>query len=269
MKKRMLLLLALPALLGPGCTSEDDASEVTLFVTSSQLTAGGGETIYFDIQAHTQHETIVRFEITSFDPSSGTRELFTAKPGTQSYVYRYLYQTPNVAVDSTRIELTFRATDNCNFVQEQHINLTVRNNTSLLPEKSGITLWSPRSGKPDGFSLTTVQPLLCATAAPEEIDIYLYESPDDDPQTLPREWRTQTDVRFAKANSFDYAAATKSSLSAYYAGSQRQNYVRNLTDRDIILVGRGDEAWGAILIVKIFDEEGSADDNYLFNLKML
>lgn len=263
----MLPLLA--SLLLGGCNSEDDASEVTLFVTPSALTAGGGEMIYFDIRAQTRHEHIARFEIDSFD-ADGTRELFRAEPGTQSYSYRYFYQTPNVAIDSTRIELTFRATDNLGNIQVQQTALIVRNNTSPLPEKSGITLWSPLSGKPDGFSLASVQPILCATAAPDEIDIYLHADPDADPSdALPREWRTRTDVRFAKANNFDYAAATKTALSALYTNSIRSNYVRGLAVDDVVLVGRPDQVWGVIKIVGIFDEEGTANDRYLINLKTI
>lgn len=251
------------------CTSEDDASEVTLFVTPSALAAGGGETIRFEIQARTRNERIERFEIGSFD-AGGARELFRTEPGTPSYLDTYYYRAPDVEKDSTRIELTFRATDNAGYVQEQHHNLTIRNNTSLLSEKAGITLWSPRSGKPDGFSLATAQPLLCATADNGQIDIYLYAAPDDTaPDVLTRDWRTRTDVRFARANNFDYAAATRSSLSAVYANSIRNNYVRDLEIDDVILVGREAEVWGAIKIAGIFDEAGAANDRYLINIKTI
>lgn len=268
MKKHILPLIA--TLLLGACTTEDDASEVILFVSPSSLTAGGGETIRFEIEARTRNERIARFEIGSFD-AGGAKELFSAEPGMQSYEYTFFYQAPYFLADSTRIELTFRATDNIGQKQELHHNLTVlRSNSSPLPEKAGITLWSPHSGKPDGFSLTTAQPLLCATADDEQIDIYLYADPNTaDPDLLTREWRTRTGVRFARANNFDYAAATETALRAVYANSVRHNYVRDLAIDDVILIGRETEVWGAIKIAGISDEAGAANDRYLFNIKMI
>lgn len=266
--KKTILPVVLAAILAGGCTSEKDASQVLLFVSVSERSVNSGENIYFDIEARTLHETIEQIEINTFDSSNGFRELYTENPGTPTYKKQYTYLAPDITSDSLCVEIRIRATDNLGYEQESRKNITVWSHTALLEEISGITLYSPHSGKPDGFLLTTVQPLLCETSAPEEIDLYLYAASDESPETLPREWRTQNDLLFSKANSFDYASANRSGLKATYQNAVKYNYVKDLETDDLILVGR-EEVWGIIKIVGIFDEDGSVNDRYILNLKKL
>ena len=266
--KKTILLGALAAILTGGCRSEEDASQVLLFVSVSERSVNSGENIYFDIEAWTIHETIEQIEITTFDSTNGFQELYTETPGTPTYKKQYIYLAPDITSDSLNVEIRIRATDNLGYTQESHKKITVWSNTALLEEISGITLYSPHSGKPDGFSLTTVQPLLCGTSAPEEIDFYLYAASDESPETLSREWRTQNELLFSKANSFDYASANRSGLRATYQNAVKYNYVKDLETDDLILVGR-EEVWGVIRIVSIFDEAGSVNDRYILNLKKL
>lgn len=52
-----------------------------------------------------------------------------------------------------------------------------------------------------------------------------------------------------------------------YGNSRCDEFVDALAIDDVILLGRGDHAWGVLKIVAIFDEPGSTADRYLFNLK--
>lgn len=249
--------------------SEDDASDLVLFVAPSAATARSGETIYFDIEARTIHDRIDLLEIGSFDRQHGMQTLAVLEPRSRSYSDRYFYDVPNLTVDLLDIELSFRAVDDRGNVQTQNKVLTAIGDTSLLPEKSGITLYSPYSGKADGLSLRTCQPLLCAVTPEEEIDLYIPLDADADPDVLPRRWMTKTGMRFARANNFDYAAATKAALGAVFANSICANHVEELSIDDVILVGRETEVWGVVKIVGIFDEPGCADDCYLLNVKVI
>lgn len=266
---KKLRILGLALLVGTGCNTENDASDISLFVTPSTLTAECGEKIYFDIEVRTIHEYVADFTVDTFDALHGENRVFTSQPGTPSYSYRFVYTVPSFDSEGRTVQLRFTTHDNLSNSQSRTLEIEIRSGTSLLPEYSGITLYSPQSGKPDGFSLTTMQPVLSATSDPEQLDIYLEADPNLPAQTLPTLWRTRTDVRFSRANNFDYAAATQMSLTAVYRNSVLENYVKDLAIDDIILVGRLDQAWGVIKIVGMFDESGVANDRYLINIKRI
>lgn len=267
LKKLRILGLALLAL--TGCNTENDASDISLFVTPSTLTAECGEKIYFDIEVRTIHDYIADLTIDTFDALHGENRVFTSQPGSATYSYRFVYTVPNFDSEGRTIQMRFTARDNLSNSQSRTLEIEIRNGTTLLPEYSGITLYSPHSGKPDGFSLTTMQPILCATSSPEEIDLYLEADANAPAEDLPTMWRTRTDVRFSRANNYDYAAATQMTLTAVYRSSVLENYVRDLAIDDIILIGRLDQAWGVAKIVGIFDEAGSQNDRYLINIKRI
>ena len=262
--KRFLVVLA--GLLA-GCMSEKDASDVVLFVTPSASTARGGETVYYDIEARTIHDRIERMEIVSFDRTDREQVLFEAAPCTRSYSYRFFYGVPVSGSDELEIELSFRVTDDRDNMRCVRLLLRADPDASLLPERSSITLYSPHSGKVDGLSFATCQPLLCATSAPEEVDLYVAADDRADPEILPRRWRTGSDVLFAKAPGFDYAAASKVALTSVYEHSVKTDFVDDLAVDDIVLAGHGSQVWGAIKIVGIFDEPGSEYDRYLIHVK--
>ncbi len=179
----------------------------------------------------------------------------------------FFYDVPVAGADELEIELSFRATDDRGNMRCVRLLLRADPDASLLPERSSITLYSPHSGKVDGLSFATCQPLLCATSAPEEVDLYVAADGQADPEMLPRRWRTGSDVLFTKASGFDYAAATKVALASVYEHSVKTDFVDDLAVDDIIIAGHGPQVWGAIKIVGVFDEPGSEYDRYLIHVK--
>ena len=282
--KHLLPILALCVFSGV-CTSEKDATELLLFVTASDTSAAAGEIVYFDIEARSLDSRIDTVSVRTYDKENGPLPLFSDRPRTERYTHRLYWSVPATARDSLDVELTFRATDPAGQSRERHIAFLVRGSAAPLRELSGITLYAPASGNPDGFSLTTRQPVRTATAAPGEVDFYLYADPEAPEDALPRQWRTRTDIRFAKVNRFDFAAATDRSLRAVYDASVRTDYVDDLTADDIILIGReaplgadsvaaGDTsaragAWGVVKIMQAYDEPGSSNDRYLLHIKYI
>ncbi len=266
MKRLILYSMGLLALCG-GCTSEDDASKVLLFVTQSATDLTGGEKLYFDIEARTINGYVDRLDIVSFDAVTGERELVSERPGTSAYTMRYVYTAPIVAVDSLPVEVIFTAADDCGYVQRQSRRIRVLNSAEPLVERSGYTLYSPHSGRFDAFSFDDLRPLKRSEADPSAVDLYVCPSPEGGEEVLSRMWRSETGVRFAKVNAFDYAGATRSAVASLYENSRCDEFVDALAIDDVILLGRGDHAWGVLKIVAIFDEPGSTADRYLFNLK--
>lgn len=126
-----------------------------------------------------------------------------------------------------------------------------------LEETSGITLYSMETDEhPNGLCLENLRPLMISLADSASIDIYTHMD-DQDPSTLAREWRTNTDIYFARVNTFDYAGATQKSVTETFASSIGNPRIKDLKNDDIILVGRGNRAIGAIKIIQVFDEQGS------------
>ncbi len=266
MKKIAICLLSL--FVFGSCSADDDASGVVLLVSQSARQAEGGEKIYFDIEVRTIHSCIERLDIASFDASSGQRELLCECPGTDSYSTRYVYAAPILPVDSLNVELTFTASDACGCTRQAHRQLVVRNSAAPLVEKSGYSIYSPDSGRFDGFSLSELRSLKSSESDPAVVDFFVCPSPEES-ETLGREWRSLNGTKFAKVNNFNYAEASRASVVSLYENSRCDDFVGNLAIDDIILLGREKQAGGILKIVAIYDDPGSENDRYLFNLKIV
>lgn len=269
--KRILQAWILPLVLigAAGCTSEEDASEVILLVTPSARQAVGGEKIYFDIETRTINGYVDRLDIDSFDAVTGQQQLLSERPAVQSYTTRYVYAAPVFAVDSVSVELTFTAADDCGYVRRSNLRIAVRNSAAPLVERSAYTLYSPESGKFDGFSLDELRPLRNEETVSGFVDLYVSPSPDSASETMMREWRSLTGVRFAKVNTFDYAGATRASVASLYENTRCDDFVADLAIDDIVLLGRDDRALGLLKIMAVYDEAGCENDRFVFNLKVV
>ncbi|MDE6354587.1 MAG: hypothetical protein K2L56_06005 [Prevotella sp.] len=63
--------------------------------------------------------------------------------------------------------------------------------------------------------------------------------------------KSGSSARFVRNNSFDYAAASATSVQAVFVGSRHDDVVDNLRVNDIILVGHGDRAEGVMRVMNI------------------
>ncbi len=267
MKRITTILLSILAMLTVSGCSEDDADKVILLVDCSDYEPESGQTIYFDINTFTTDGArITNVDIESFDSENSSRFLVSIPADTEEFQYRYEYVVPAFHSNNMGVELTFTSHSSSDGIQTvtRKINVSAER---VLAELTGIDIHSPASGLPDGFSLTTMQPLLTGTSDESEIDIYIPAGQDQN--ELARIFRTMTDVRFSRANNFNYASATAGSVSDAYTSSTVYNYVGNLETGDIILVGRGSEAVGVIKVAGIYDNAGSDEDRISFNIKVV
>lgn len=274
MKRFLVIILA--AFTFASCFNEGDASIIAIYAAPSSNSVSSGEKMYFDVQVTTANQSLTRFEIETFDSMNGSRKIYTATPGTQSFKDRVVYEALAVETDSTFVEFNFKAEDNTG--EQAHITMKIKvygGGGTLLPEISGIVLYSPWSGKEDAFSFTTMQPLHSATNEPENIDLRLI-APNQDAMN-PLNIGTDADITFARANNFDYASATWSGLQSVFMNSVRTNIINNVNVDDIILVGRETlsedtnviQTLGVIRIMNVYDEAGSNSDKVVMNLKTL
>jgi hypothetical protein len=274
MRKYFLYLLFTAILIG-GCASENDATTIAIYAQPSTYITKSGDKIYIDINISTINNILTNVSISTFDSEHGKTDIHNSNPGTKTFKERILWEIPVMSSDTTIVELHINATDDTNSENEfkQKIKV-IGDNKTLLPERSGFTIYSPHSGKSDAFSFVTLQPMLSSSNA-EDCDLIFITS--DSGEYMPLKWGTKTNVIFCKANSFDYASANWTSIQAVFTNSIRSDYVDNLQIDDIILIGREErteerlslKTIGAIKIMGIYDEEGYNNDRIVFNIKTL
>jgi hypothetical protein len=128
-------------------------------------------------------------------------------------------------------------------------------------------MYAANSNNKNGFNINSMQTLYCETTDPLQIDIYDYYDTLIVHSVLSREWRSKTGILFARFNDFNFATATKSGVITAFEYAAKYTSIKNLTNGDIILIGNNDKAVGVIQLTVIYDEEDTANDRYVFNLK--
>lgn len=270
---KQFLIIILAAFTLASCFNEGDASIVAIHVAPSSTSVSSGEKMYFDIHISTVNEYIKTVEIETFDSENGSQNVFSARPETQTFKEKFVYEAIATEADSTFVEFNFRAEDNTG--EQSHIIMKIKimgGGETILPETSGIVLYSPSSGKDDAFSFKTLQPLHSSL---QDADLCLGTTSED--AIRPLSFSTKTDITFTKANNFDYASATWSGLQSVFKNSLRKSTVNNVDIDDIIIVGREKtsadtktiETIGVIRIMAIYDDAGTDSDRIVFNLKTL
>jgi hypothetical protein len=276
MNMRRLSLIFLPLLISAiSCISEDDATVVSIFANPSSYIVGSGDKIYLDLEVSTLNNILTDVTVSTFDSEYGTTEILDTKPETKKFKDRIVWEIPSMTNDTTSVEITIAATDDQDVSNKMTLKIKVTGGGFVLtPERSGYSIYSPKSGKADAFSFRTLQPLKKSSES-EDCDIIFIDSEEND--AMPRQWGTGTDIVFCKANNFDYASASKASISAIFNNSIRFDSVDNLQPDDIILIGRDTKIegttnlnpLGVIKIIAIYDEDGTNNDRMIFNLKAL
>ena len=266
--KRFPVLLSAIFMALTGCMSEKDASDVVLLVSQSDWTAAEGETVRFGIETWTIHDRLVSLDISSYDRKTGITELDSRPLDTERYTGEYIYRAPAIESEQEVLELIFSVTDNLGNTQKVSAFVTVVKEDGMLEESAtSVLMYSPDSGKPDGFSISTLQSLYVIAAQDTEVDIYVPQNPDSD--VLGKIWRSKSGLRFAKMTGVDYSTISASGLTALYANASKNDMVTDISTGDVILIGTDASAEGIILVTGVFDEAGTAEDRYMFNIKML
>lgn len=259
---RKLPLILIVMLLLAGCMSEDDASKIVVSSTFSSDTARSRDKVRIDIDASSLDSRLSRMRISSFDTELGEVILKDSLLDTKEFHYSYLYVAPMLETDTVRQELSILVEDKDGNSSTYRKRIVVLKKDYLLKELSGITMWQQGgNSKPDGYSLSLLRPVMTATADSADIDIFA----TNDMGKFSRQWETNTDVYFVRANSFDYPRATAYSVAAAYSASVGYHSVAGITDGDIIILGRGAKAEGVIQVVFAIDE--GDESRYYFNLK--
>lgn len=270
MRKAFIVLVG-SLLLFSAC--KETTSPVNLFVSRSDdygLSVSPEMYIMFHIKAYSDHDEITRIECHSFDSENGLESVFDTMfvAGTTSVEYNYSHYTKYYTTsENMQVKLTFTVHTLGGESLDQVDYYYVAGNVLLVPYEDLIVYSGAQSEKPNGLSLKWVNPIIVQTDDSTRVDIYDYHAQGSNPDSLSREWRSMTGVKFVRFNDFNFPAATTMYLQEAYLAGNKYTSVSNLQYGDIILVGRNNTAIGVFLIQSIYDEDGFENDRYELTFK--
>jgi len=269
--KNLYLLFSFLALFGSlflCCETETDPIILVTsenFVSPMQVDAQ----VRFKIEAKSKKNTITRIEITEYSSDYGYRILKDTLINKANVSFFLEYTVPLFSANQ-EIKLTFVAYNDKDEKSTTRLSYDYIFKDELLKEYSGYSMYTLRSGKPDGFSLDSKQVVYTNAVAHNYIDFYSYQDTAFlDPDQLQRVWRSYTGLNFVKFTGFDYSKATRKSLTESYLSGIRLPAVIDIEADDIILIGFGQTPVGVIKVIGVFDEEGYVNDRYVFNAKFI
>lgn len=254
------------------CDDEFDDKNAPVFITTDimGITNVNSNTYKrIKIEVHSSNVELEQLRISSYDDIRGNVGLLDSAVSGRSLYHEYLYKVPMLSHDSVMVNLKIEVSDRNGFAQTLSRRLLVIARDYKLEEVSGITLYTNEiKDHPNGYCLEDMRPLVVSMADSAAIDIYTYVD-ENASETLTREWCSNTDIYFARANQFDYANATNRSVVEAFGSAVANPRISRIERDDIILVGRGNKAVGVIKVVQFYDEPGVENDRYLINIKKI
>ena len=269
--KRIVVFLGLLVPVLFSC--KEDPSDVFILATDAEQNAyvQSGNNLLIRVRSVSDNYLVDRIRISSIDAEKGTQLLKdTNIGGLKSAEFYFTYTVPSYFIaDTSLLTLQFEAFASNGGSSKMVLKYRVVGGASLIPY-DGIMMYGARSGRPNGFSLATAQTLYCETADSSTIDIYDYHDTLSGASSdqLSREWRSRTGLHFARLNDFDYAGTNQLLLNNAFKASRHYTSLKNIAEGDVILFGRGDEALGVLRLLMVADEAGTANDRYVFNMKL-
>jgi len=271
MKKLYLFIsfLALSGFLFLCCEKETDP---IILVTSYNFVSPmqADTQVRFKIEAKSKKNTITRVEIKEYSSDYGYKILKDTVIDEANTSFFFEYITPLFSKNQ-EVQLIFTAYNDKKEKNGMILRYDYIFEDELLIEYSGYSMYTLRSGKPDGFSLDSKQVVYTNTGDHSYVDFYSYQDNDTliEPNLLQRTWKSYTHLNFVKFNGFDYSKATRKSLTNSYLAGIRLPAVIDIEADDVILIGFGETPKGVVKVIGVFDEEGYVNDRYVFSIKLI
>lgn len=268
----LLLLAVFPFFVS---CSEDEASDVVVYIENELPdTVAVGKFIPLEIFAITPNEYVKEIRISTFDADNGEVLRDCIFPNVVEYRGEYVFQVPQVASENTEMKLYLDAYDNIGNKQRFTLKFFVIG--ADLKPLDGLVFYNPLSGNNDGFDVLSKATIRRATYANNDstsfwLRQFTEEEMLESPENLPLELNTSATgsrVTFAVSNSYDYGKATTISLEAAYSSMSVNNYVSQIKQGDIILIGVDNVGWGVMQVLDIVDNPGVNDDKMIINIKI-
>ena len=229
-----------------------------------------GKNILFRITASSKNSNITNLRIKSYDNTYGSIVLvdtiFVWQEKNIEYDFNY---TPQKYNDTTAVEMQYEIKTENNETKRYTAKYNVLPDNEILTSAEAISIYSASSQAKSGFSFSLMNSIFVNETDSALIDIYDVITDSTNLETLSRKWCSNTELLFGRFQDFDFDQATTTTIKEAYKLTKKDVSIVNLSNNDIIIVGRNEKAIGAIKVIDIDDEEGKENDRYLINVKKL
>lgn len=222
--------------------------------------------IPYQIQVISKSEVLQAFQISYRTKKTSSVLVLDSALSNNKFNIEYEFKVP-VNTSEELLELNFKAKTLSDYCSVTHY-LVLDSTGMPLPESSAHSMYSGVNTTHNAFSIVHRQienypsdSLFC--------DIYDFRSSQFPKENIGLEWHSATQKLFARFNDFNYAEASATSLSKCYENATKSSVISNLKADDIILIGTQATALAVVKIIAVFDEDGSLNDRYVFNVKYI
>jgi hypothetical protein len=264
-----LMVATLSAIMS--CGSEQIESPILVFLSPEAATieANSNDHVFITIESRSQSGQHLRLQIETVDVLYGVRTTFDSTFRFKNIHYLYDFVVPAYP-DSTGSLLVFKLSNDVGDQIQIAKRLFINKGASSVKEASGNITYSTLSNKPSGYSLQTMVPIYLADSLTKPIDIIDASGKNQETNgSLSRIWQSRTNLLFVKFNGFNYPQANAITISNSYKSGIKLSRISGLQDGDILIVGKGNKALGAIQVISITDLSGVENDKYVFSVKKL
>ncbi len=235
-----------------------------------------GTNIRMHMIAQTENSTVANIKTTAYDVQHGDYTIldttFAYPSSTVDFYYHY---TTPMFMDTTTMYVTSVMTTATGEQIRYRFNLHVLPAAVKMHTLDAVTMYSAESGGKYGFSLVTLNTLYPETQTTipsvlQKDQLVFFDRAQADSTQLDKmscEWESTSGVYFARFESFDYSEATVASIQRAYDICKRDNIIKGIRNDDVILFGTKSQALGALKVLIVADEAGSANDRYIFAMK--
>ncbi len=250
------------------CNKENEGPLLFITPRDTQFSRQPGQLFEFSIRAMAE-SGVKHLRITQNFNNTVTQTLLDTTISGKDITIPYPYTVPTSGVN--QIYFVFTLTD----TEDRTVSIPRRcvvQGAALLTESTGHELFSFYAGddKLRGFNIASGTGI-AVTAQTDSSLIDIMDYPQVNDGVLSRRWRSPSGLKFVRfdAGGFDYANATFASAKSNYTNGVKQDIISNIQLNDRIITKYSDEpeAYAVFSIQGLQDNEGSANDFYVFNMK--
>lgn len=264
-----LLLLFFVVVFSFSCKKEKDPLLIFLNPSQNNYNLNPDDILRVEITSSSGNE-LKRLKISQREINSITTSVLDSAISGNKLSCYFEYKVP-AGIDTTQYILEISVYDDSGEKISVGISIYVFPENLLLIETAGHEVFSHASTGFDAYNFATGHPQHSESTDSSEMDILDMTNDTINPNTLIRKWSSPAGNKFVRFNDFDYANTTFNILRNSYNAGNKNTFIENISNNDIILTKIGnpliDTGYVAIKVVQVLDEDSTKDDRYIFNFK--
>lgn len=263
--RRLISFFFISVFLIASCNNKNDENDVIILpsLVNSQTSFNAGDVMVFKIEAFSNKGYISSIDICGVT-TDGIIKVLDTVINAESVNFYFEYTVPAFD-DSQNLQLNFRAI--CSTGKSSQMDLVYSVSGDPLLVSKEYTMFAFYKNEKNCFSIDKELIMDYETSDSSSIDIFDYSI--DTALVFSREWRSKTNLLFARFNDFDFANARAVNVSKAFNSSNKMTKIMDVSNNDVILVGKIDKPMGVLKIVNVFDEDNPVDDRYFFVFKKI